>query len=180
MIIGIGIFLTCLAAVFVVIAFHECGHYLAGAASGIPWSAMKIRLLTFPQHVALRSNDQWLHPQRDYEKYAAASMDFLKDRTRAGLYVSSGLLSQTFAFACIAFGLGTLGIPHVWLTPILATLTSMPCVYLCFDLLASRSNGRPCGDFTFLWKISPIASLALTSFVIAVHGGILIYLVKSP
>ena len=47
------ILFTILAFVFTLIAVHEAGHYLAGLTAGIPASVMKIRLLTFPQHVAL-------------------------------------------------------------------------------------------------------------------------------
>jgi hypothetical protein len=43
--------------VFALIAVHETGHYIAGLTAGIPATAMKIRLLTFPQHVALRDGD---------------------------------------------------------------------------------------------------------------------------
>ncbi|MES2692073.1 MAG: hypothetical protein V4773_01280 [Verrucomicrobiota bacterium] len=178
MLIGISIFFACLAAIFGVIAVHECGHYLAGAAGGIPWSAMKIRLFTFPQHVALKSEGRWLHPSRDYERYVAASMSLLKDRTRAGFYVSGGLLSQTLAFVGLVFALAGAGIPRFWVTPIVCALVSVPCLYLGFDLLFTRLAGRPCGDFSFLWKISPVASFALTSFVLGFHGGVLVYLLK--
>ena len=43
--------------VFTLIAVHEAGHYLAGLTAGIPAAAMRIRLPTFPQHVALRDGD---------------------------------------------------------------------------------------------------------------------------
>jgi hypothetical protein len=55
MILAIIVFLVCAVAVFGLIAVHECGHYFAGAAGEIPRDAMKIRLFTFPQHVALKS-----------------------------------------------------------------------------------------------------------------------------
>jgi hypothetical protein len=178
MIIGISIFFACVASIFGIIAVHECGHYLAGAAGGIPWSAMKIRLFAFPQHVDLRSEGRWLQPNRDYDRYVEASMTLLKDRTRAGFYVSGGLLVQTLAFACLVFGLTSADIPRFWITPIVCALVSVPCLYLCFDLLFTRFAGKPCGDFSFLWKISPVASVALTLFVLGVHGGVLFYLLQ--
>jgi hypothetical protein len=178
MIIGISIFFACVASIFAIIAVHECGHYLAGAAGGIPRSSMKIRLFTFPQHVALRSEGRWLHPNRDYERYVAASMSLLQGPARAGFYVSGGLLIQTLAFVGLVFGLLSTGIPRYWITPIACALVCMPFIYLCFDLLVTRFARKPCGDFSFLWMISPAASIALTTFVMGVHGGVLIYLLK--
>jgi len=179
MTIGVSIFITCLAAVFCIIAVHECGHFLAGMAGGIPRSAMKIRLIAFPQHVALKGEGRWLHPQRDYDSYVAASMAFLKDRVRASLYVSGGLLTQTIAFVCLVFGLAAAGLTRDWIVPVVCALVSVPCIYLFLDLMFTRFAGKPCGDFSFLWEISPIASVAVTSFVIAVHVGILVYFLKN-
>ena len=51
------ILLTNLAIVFTSIAAHQFGHYLAGLTAGITANVMKIRLFTFPQHVALRNGD---------------------------------------------------------------------------------------------------------------------------
>src|SRR5947207_2910887 len=51
------IFLANAACIFVLIAVHEAGHFLAGWVGGIPVGEM--RLLTFPQHVALRDGEEW-------------------------------------------------------------------------------------------------------------------------
>ena len=66
MAVGLAIFLGCVAAIFGIIAVHECGHYLAGAAAGIPWNSMKIRLFTFPQHVALKAESRVCRRGRYY------------------------------------------------------------------------------------------------------------------
>jgi len=42
------------AAYFAIVTVHEVGHYLAGLLIGIPRRDLRIRLLCFPQHVALR------------------------------------------------------------------------------------------------------------------------------
>jgi hypothetical protein len=178
MIIGISIFFSCIGAIFAMIAVHECGHYLAGAAGGIPWNAMKIRLFTFPQHVALKSDGQWLHPTRDYDRYVEVSRSFLKDRVRAASYVSGGLLIQTVAFVCLVYGLAAIDIPKFWIVPIVCALVALPCIYLAFDILFTQFAKKPCGDFSFLWKISPLTSLAITVFVVGVHGGVLIHFLK--
>jgi hypothetical protein len=64
------IFLANVACIFVLIAVHETGHFLAGWAGGIPFGEMRIRLLTFPQHVALRDGEEWVTPF-DLERYVA-------------------------------------------------------------------------------------------------------------
>jgi hypothetical protein len=64
------IFLANAACIFVLIAIHEAGHFLAGWVGGIPVSAMRFRLLTFPQHIALRDGDEWVAPF-DLERYVA-------------------------------------------------------------------------------------------------------------
>jgi hypothetical protein len=178
MILGFSIFVICLLAIFVIIAVHECGHFLAGAAAGIPGNAMKIRLFTFPQHVALQSDGRWLHPVRDYDRYVTASLSLLKSPARAALYVSGGLLLQTLAFAGLVLGLSGSGVPHVWLIAVTGALISVPCFYLCSDLLFSGLAKKPCGDFSFLWKISPATSVALTIFVLGVHGWLLLHVLQ--
>jgi hypothetical protein len=177
MIIGISIFFACLFAVFGIIAVHECGHYLAGAAAGIPRHAMKIRLFAFPQHVALWSEGRWLHPIRDYDQYVTTSMSLLKDRLRAGIYVAAGLLVQTLAFVCLVLGLKATGAPGFWITPMACALVSLPCLYLGVDLVLTRLSGKPSGDFSSLWRISPTASAAMTILVIGIHGGVLFHIV---
>ena len=91
---------------------------------GIPRHAMKIRLFTFPQPVALKREGGWLHPNRDYERYVTASMLFLKDRTRAGLFVSGGLLIQTVSFALLLLALPGIGVPAFGVTAIACALVS--------------------------------------------------------
>lgn len=174
MILGIALFVASGAAVFAVIAVHEFGHYLAGAAGGIPRGAMRIRLFTFPQHVALQCDRRWLHPIHDYDHYAAAAGSFLKDGLRAGSYVAGGLLTQTVAFVCLVFALSAFDLPRLWITPIVCASASVPILYLGYDLIVTQLVKKPSGDFSFLWRISPMASVALTLFVIGVHAGTLI------
>jgi hypothetical protein len=83
------------ALVFVLIAVHELGHYLAGLTAGIPASAMRIRLLTFPQHVALRDGDRWVSPVRDIEHFVEVSRGYLSTRSAAFRWVAGGLVAET-------------------------------------------------------------------------------------
>lgn len=176
MLLGISIFAVCLFAVSGIIAVHECGHYLAGLAGGIPHHSMRVRLLVFPQHVALRDNDRWLHPNFDYERYAMVAMAFLGDRPRAVLYVAGGLIMQTIAFVVLVLGGGAAGVPRFWLLPVAVAMTSVLVLYLCGDLIFTRLANKPCGDFSFLWKISPASSVAVTIGILAAHAAALIRL----
>ena len=83
------------ALVFVLIAVHEMGHYVAGLTAGIPAEAMRIRLLTFPQHVALRDGDRWVSPVREIEHFVAVSRRNLSTRAAAFRWVAGGLVMET-------------------------------------------------------------------------------------
>lgn len=176
MLLAVLIFTGCLLAVFGIISVHEWGHYLAGLAGGIPRHAMRVRLFVFPQHVALKSGAQWLHPQFDYAQYATAAMAFLRDQPRAVLYVAGGLVLQTVGFAGFVAGGVAAGIPRLWLIPVACAMASVFVLYLIGDLLFTCFTRRPCGDFSFLWKISPVNCLFVTIVTLAVHVTVLLRL----
>jgi hypothetical protein len=106
-------------------------------------------------------------------------MLFLKDRTRAGLFVSGGLLIQTVSFTLLLLALPGIGVPPFWVTAIACALAFVPLIYLCVDLGFTAISGTPAGDFSFLWRISPIASFALTSFVLTVYGAVFLHVLRS-
>jgi hypothetical protein len=173
MIIGVLIFVACLGAVFGIIAVHECGHFLAGRIAGIPAGAMQVRLLAFPQHVALRSDGRWLHPSTEYEQYAQAAMGYLQDRRRAVLYVAGGLAVQSVAFAALLAALAAVGVPRFWVLPVAGAMASVPVLYLGADVIFTALSRKPCGDFSFLWRISPASSILVTLFTLIAHGAAL-------
>ena len=179
MLLGIAIFLGCTAAVFVMIALHECGHFIAGMAAGIPANQMKIRLAVFPQHVAIRDGDEWLSPVGNSQRYIARSMTMIKDKKGAIVYLSGGLLTQTLVFAVFVLLGRSLGVPRLWVTPVTCALVALPVLYLLADLFVARHANHPCGDFSWLWKISPRASLLVTAIVVGSHVGLLFYVLKS-
>ena len=169
MLLGLAIFAGCLLAVFGVIALHECGHFLLGIAAGIPAREMKIRLLTFPQHVALREGDGWLDPTRDYHLYVVRAQALAPDRSRQVAYAAGGLVVQTVVVVLFVFAWRSLGGGRLWLVPLTLALVSVPLLYLCADLIFTRLARRPCGDFSVLWAICPAASIAVSSFVLIIH-----------
>jgi hypothetical protein len=169
-----SILLICGAALFGMIVLHECGHFFAGIAAGIPADQMKICLLTFPQHVALRDGEGWVTP-RDYARYVSRSLVFIKNRRGAFGYVAGGLVVESTAFAALVLGSRSLEIDAAWLLPVTRTLASMPLVYLVADLLFTYRAKHPCGDFSALWRISPVASAPVIGAVMAIHAAGLVY-----
>ena len=83
-----------LACYFLLVSVHEVGHYLAGWAAGIPAAEMRIRLFTFPQHVALRDGERWVLPF-DLESYFAVMRRHLLTTPRLYLYTAGGMLLET-------------------------------------------------------------------------------------
>ena len=178
MLLGISIFLGCAAAVFAMIALHECGHFFAGMAAGIPADQMKIRLLVFPQHVALRDGEDWLSPT-DYHRYVSRSQAILKDRKGLIAYVSGGLLVETTTFIGFVWMCRALDMPYLWQVPLTIALASLPMTYLVADILASGRARHPCGDFSGLWKISRPSAALVTAVVIISHAGLLWYVLQN-
>ncbi len=100
-----------LAIVFVLIAVHETGHFLAGITSGIPASHMRIRLLSFPQHVAIKDGDGWLSPtnQEEITRYIELTRGYFTSKAAAFRWVAGGVLLEcvfTVAVCLIAHGIG--------------------------------------------------------------------------
>ena len=89
------ILVLCPAIAFTLIAVHELGHYLAGLAVGIPRDAMRIRLLRFPQHIAIRDGTEWVSPMADMARYIHLTRQHLTSRARAFAWIAGGLLLET-------------------------------------------------------------------------------------
>jgi hypothetical protein len=79
---------------FALIAVHETGHYLAGWLGGIPAGDMRIVLLAFPQHVALRDGDSWVSPVHDIERYVGITYRHFGSRRAAFGWVAGGMVVE--------------------------------------------------------------------------------------
>ncbi len=87
-----------LAIVFVLIAVHETGHFLAGITSGIPASHMRIRLFCFPQHVAIKDGDGWLSPnQEEITRYIELTRGYFTSKAAAFRWVAGGSYSNVYS-----------------------------------------------------------------------------------
>ena len=102
------LFFLIVCLVCVLIAVHESGHYLAGWMEGIPASDMKLVLLAFPQHVAVRDGDEWVSPVADIGRYIAVTERHLQSRGAAFRWVAGGMvLELIFTVAVWGAAMGT-------------------------------------------------------------------------
>jgi len=168
------IFLANAVCVFTLIAVHETGHFLAGLAGGIPFGEMRIRLLTFPQHVALRDGEEWVTPFA-LERYVAIMQRHLGSGARLFLYTAGGMLLGTVftvAASVLAKEAGFSGIAIM----IAAQSLGMGLIYIfVMDLPMALRRGYPWGDVSGMWFIAKIPTVVFVSGVLTVDGLLLWY-----
>jgi hypothetical protein len=105
-------FVTCLVCILVLIPVHELGHYLAGWAAGFPRQEMRIRLLTFPQYVALRQGGAWVSPN-NHSAYYAAMRRHLTTPGHLFVYTAGGFLLETAVVAAVGIAALLVGYPRM-------------------------------------------------------------------
>src|SRR5688572_29224550 len=132
---------------FVLIAVHELGHYLAGLLGGIPARDMRIRLLAFPQHVALRDGEQWVNTGT-IGRYVELVWQYLRTTPRVCLYIAGGILVETAFTVAAGAALVLAGLPKVATAFVsLSLLLTLP--WLIIDTIAV-ARGRIVGDLSGL------------------------------
>jgi hypothetical protein len=161
------------ACVLVLITVHESGHYLAGLCAGIPSRDMRIRLLRFPQHVALRDGGEWVSPVSNIERYIALQWQHLKTTPRVYTYVSGGLILETIFIVCLSVVLFAVDQPKIaFALAGISLLMFLP--WLVIDGI-SVCRGRIAGDLSGLWFLARVPTLLLLVLVLATRGAILWY-----
>ncbi len=161
--------IACFGCVFVLIAVHETGHFLAGWAGGISARDMRVRLLTFPQHVALRVDGRWVSPG-DFEPYLAKMRACLPTPARLFLYTAGGFLLETaFAVGVVS---AALALGYRWPAQVVAvcSLWLLGSYVLLMDLPFTLRYRVPCGDLTGLWWVSRAPTAVLAVVLFAVRG----------
>jgi hypothetical protein len=160
-------FVFILVLVFVLIAVHEVGHFLFGLTGGIPARDMKLVLLTFPQHVALRDGDEWISPVRDIARYIGITQRHLSTRGAAFRWVAGGMVLE-LAFVtlvwivCRATGYPTLAF---WAAGI---SLGMYLINVCLmDLPWALYYRSACGDTSGLWQIAPVPAVLFSLVMLA-------------
>ena len=153
------------AAYMAIVAVHECGHYCAGLTIGVPRRSMRIRLLTFPQHVALRDGDAWVSPV-EADHYIRLATPFMPTAPAALLFVAGGFILETAALVLLA----AFKLPFHRETCVLAFW--MTAIYFAFDMFVYLRTRRAGMDFSAMCSISPV----LGSLIVAAVLGIQFYL----
>mgnify|MGYP007059380839 CR=1 FL=1 len=165
------LFLLYAGWMFALIGVHECGHYLAGALCGIPAAEMRIRLLTFPQHVVLRDGDSWVSPARRIERYVELIWQHLKTKPRVFVYVSGGILLETVFTSVVGSTLLLSGQPKLAFMLVgLSLFLVLP--WIIVDAIAVM-RGRVVGDLSGLWNLARLPTILLVAFTLSVRGLIL-------
>lgn len=164
----VGLFLFYAGCVFLLIVVHECGHYLAGLAGGIPASEMRIRLFVFPQHVVLRYGERWVSPA-DYDPFVETVWRHLATTPRVYLFVAGGLLLETLFTIIVTVLLVQFGWPKMAVAVVgLSLVLLVP--WLVLEPIMVWRTGHAWGDFSGMWFLAklPTAILVLALLVIRV------------
>jgi hypothetical protein len=167
----IAYFLFYLGCVFVLICVHETGHYLAGRLGGISAGDMRIRLLTFPQHVVLRSGEDWVAPTSQIERYVELVWEFLKTKPKVYLFVAGGFLWETLFTVTLGTVLILSGYSKMaWAIAGLSLMIALPWLILDPIMIC---RGRIFGDLSGLWFLNRPATLGFIFVLIASRGFLL-------
>jgi hypothetical protein len=167
-------FLFYAVCIFVLIAVHESGHYLAGLALGIPANQMQIRLFTFPQHVALRYGDGWVSPA-DYDPYAETVWKHLTTTRRVYFFVAGGLLLETLFTIIVAVSLVQFGWAGLALA-VLSVSLLMDASYLLVDMVMALRTGHAWGDFSGMWFLAKPPTALLVLVLLAPRAALVLWL----
>ncbi len=150
--------------VFVLIAVHECGHWVFGRLSGIPADQMRIRLLTFPQRVELRGETGWLTVD-EHDHYMSRLQAWVPGRRGRFAFVAGGFLAETVFILTLSLALLAAGSQLLALVAVGVSLSMYLIYLLAMDLPQSRRFKRPWGDSSILMSIARGPAIALAVFM---------------
>jgi hypothetical protein len=165
----IPVFIGCLLFWAVILVLHELGHFLAGVCLGVPRRKMMIRLFTWPPHVAIADGPEWIHPIRQHARYASVAKRYVRGRAGAILFIAGGVIGQTIGFVALMLVLARLGLPRYWYTPLTLSVVFPLCFYIISDVLQALRTQKPQGDFSALWRLSPLCVYLLVAGALVVH-----------
>jgi hypothetical protein len=153
------LFLLILALVFVLIAVHEAGHYLAGLLGGIPARDMRVVLLAFPQHVALRDGQEWVSPVRDIHRYIAITQRYFSSKWVAFRWVAGGMVVELAFVACLWVAALCGGYRTAALWTACVSLSMYAVNVGLMDLPWALRYRCAIGDTSGLWQIAPVSAV---------------------
>lgn len=169
------IFFANIILVFVLIGIHEVGHWVMGLIAGIPHRNMKIRMLTFPQQVVLRDEEDWVSVS-NYDRYHSILDKYVPTDKGKYLYVSGGFLFETLFLVIFSLSLWRYGF---WLYAAVASGLSLTMfiVYLfAMDIPQSKSLKKPWGDTTILLSLAKKPTVLIVSAMILIRVALTLFL----
>ncbi len=174
-----GMFLAILVAnvvlLFVLIAVHECGHWVFGRIAGLPAGRMRIRLFMFPQQVVLRDEPagSWVSVS-EFERYWGILAASVPSKRGQFLYVVGGFVFETVFLAALIAGLLAMDYRMYALVAVGVSLMMYVIYLLAMDLPQSKALGKPWGDTTILISLARGPGLATAALMIATRFALLI------
>lgn len=141
------------ATFFLLVLVHELGHWLAGWIAGIPRKQMRIRLLAFPQYVALRNGERWVGPD-ELESYLAAMRRHLPTTPRLYLYTAGGMVLETAFTVIVSVTLLLVGLRKLAFVLAGGSLWLWVAYVLLMDLPMAIRRGHPWGDVSGMWWLA--------------------------
>jgi len=153
----------------VALVVHELGHVLAGLALGLPRSAMAVRP-GFPVSRVVLRNDLGPVGPWDRTRYRrllpTARVEFF--------FTSGGMIVQTLAALVVSVVLALFGNLDRFVGRLVLVSVPLLMGYVVLDALLTRRSGRPQGDASLLWRLSPAATIVTPAAIAAVHVGVLV------
>jgi hypothetical protein len=173
------VFFPILALVFVLIVVHEAGHYVAGWTCGIPPRDMRLVLLAFPQHVAVRDGDVWVSPVRDIRRYIETTRRHLSTRAAAFSWVAGGMALESVFIAVLWGAAMCAGCHGVAFCAAGVSLAMYAINVGIMDLPWALRYRCAVGDTSGLWEIAPVPAV-LFSAVMVIGRALLLVVSLEP
>jgi hypothetical protein len=161
------LFVLILALAFVLIAVHEAGHYVAGRMGGLPAGDMKLVLLAFPQHVALRDGEDWVSPVREIGRYVGVARRHLRSRAAAFGWVAGGMVAELAFTATVLGAAVALGYRAVGFWVACVSLGMYVVNVALMDLPWAWRYRCAAGDTSGLWQIAPVPAVIFSAVMVA-------------
>ena len=161
------------AIVVGLIVVHELGHYTAGLIAGVPPRLMKVVLVRYPFHVALRDRDAWRSPAEG-AAYAGLLQRLIPRSEALLLFASGGLILQAIGATAFVAAFSALG--DGGLAFFAATYSAgLVAAYLAVELVGSFVPRMPAGDVRGMLSVSVAGGSAILVLLVAAHAGLVLW-----
>jgi len=153
--------------VFMLIVVHETGHFILGWVGGLPARDMKLRLITFPQHVALRDGAEWVSPIRDIRRYVAVTRRHFHTRAAAFAWVAGGMMLELLWTGAVCGAVLFAGYRPIAFWFAVISLGMYAINVGLMDLPWALRYRMAAGDTSGLWEIAPLPAVIFSLAMVA-------------